>query len=204
VTALSGLLTYGPSLGTHSDYAGQQNVKVARRDLPDRAVDRGGSLAVGLRGGGYWSSTPDADGIYADPGAGLIARYRPLEFLGLEGGLTHSEGTAGLGPAADPRTETLATGSLQLFAFPWSRLSPFLSGGIAYDDRNIHLLGASDGKGKPDAALWGPQGGLGVELSIGQSLAFDLDARLNDYVNAKDVGAVPVAVTTNLGMLFHF
>jgi len=202
VTPAHGILLYGPRPTAHAHYANEEQVAIRKKDLPERAVDRAGSLAVGLRGGGYWSSTPDATAVFADPGGGLLARYRPVEFLGLEGGFQHAVGAAGVDAGAPLRQHTLGTVSAQIFAFPWSRVSPFVSLGGTGQDSDLQLLGAADGVNSP--TLWGAHGGLGVELAIGQSLAIDLDARYNHYLNAAAHEAVPAAVTTNLGLLFHF
>ena len=201
VSPLHGIFIYGPRPGTHNTYTGQ-NEKIARRDMPDRSLDRGGSLAVGMLGGALFSSEADGSAVFGDPGAGLQARFRPVEFLGLQVAGQHSVGWMGVEPGAPLRESTLGTASLQLFAFPWSHVSPFLTAGATMQDTDMTLIGASDGD---DAkTLWGPHAGLGLEIGIGKSVAIDLDGRLNYLVNAKANGATPTAFTTNLGLMFHF
>jgi hypothetical protein len=199
VSPLAGLFLFGPMLGTHDQYADGGPVK--KRDLPHREVERAGSVAIGLRGGVYGSSTPDASAVYADPGAGLSLRYRPLEFVGIEASAAHYVGSAGVEGAEPLRTATPLAGSAQIFAFPWSRVSPFGTVGATANLAGAQLIGADD---DGSAVLWGPHAGLGVELAIGQSLAFDLEGRFNYLLNAADSGAAPANLTGGLGMLFHF
>ena len=202
VTPLHGIFLYGPTPSSHSSYTGGDSQKIARRDLPDRQLDRGGSLAVGLLGGAYISSTTDGNSIFGDPGAGLNARFRPVEFLGIQAGVQHSIGWTALDVGEDLRQATLGTASLQLFAFPWSHVSPFATAGAGVQDGGTSLLGNAESADSP--LLWGPHAGLGLEIAIGKSVAIDLDGRYNYLVNAAANGAVSSVVTTNVGLLFHF
>lgn len=205
-----GVFVYGPPPVTHNHYhsSGVQTqggqVKVEKSDLPQRFVDRDNSFAVGLKGGSIWSGYFDAHG-YADAGVGLNARYRPAESVGLDLSIQHHDQTWA---QSSERSQTMMSGSVELFAYPWTRVSPYVIGGLTYTTRDIEdEIFQSDrvnlvSTGQP---LVGPHAGLGIEFALGKTVALDLEARYTGYLNRKASDAsLPGALTTTAGLMFHF
>ena len=131
---------------------------VTRYRGPLRHVNRTSSLGVGVVAGSSIAS--ELPGVEA--GYGLVARIRTVEALGFEASWMRYGELAGEEHAYDT-----ASLSGQLFAYPWSRVSPFVSAGATASG---DLLGAGE-------SYLAPHVGLGVELGIGDSIAFDLEAR---------------------------
>jgi len=206
-----GVFVYGPPPATHNHYHGNPQVqtrngqvKVAKSDLPERFVDRDNTLAVGLKGGSLWSGYVGAN-AYADAGLGLNARYRPDEAVGLDLAIQHHDQTWNPG---SERSQTMMSGSVELFAYPWTRVSPYAIGGLTYTTRNIEdEIFQFDGINNIETRqpLVGPHVGLGVEFALGKSVALDLEARYTGYLN-RDISdaSLPGALTTTAGLMFHF
>lgn len=200
VRPYSGVFVYGPRPVYHGSYAGgSDQVVVQERHLPDRKIDRDNSLAVGIRAGSYMGAYQGAN-AFSDVGLGLTARYRPVESLGLEvAGQRHTDAE---------RIHTTGSASAVLFAFPWSRLSPYVLAGGTWTDRSI-----DDEIWRNDAVqtvssttpLFGAHAGAGLEIGLGNHLALDLEARYVHYLNtAAGDPTLPGAVNTNVGLLWHF
>ncbi len=205
-----GVFVYGPPPVTHNHYhsrpamAPNGQVKVKKSDLPQRFVDRDNSFAIGLKGGSMWSGYFDAN-AYADAGVGINARYRPDEAIGLDVAIQHHDQT--WSPNSE-RSQTMMSGSVELFAYPWTRVSPYVIGGLTYTSRDIEdEIFQTDRvnlieTGQP---LIGPHAGLGVEFALGKTVALDLEARYTGYLNRKPTDAsLPGALTTTAGLMFHF
>lgn len=198
------MFVYGPRPVYHQTYvvngsrpAGE--VAIQEKHLPNRKVDRANSLAVGLKAGSYFGAYEGAN-AFGDVGLGLSARYRPVESFGLEVAAQRH---------ADPeRTHNTASASAELFAFPWSRVSPYILGGATYTDRSINdTIWRNDEVQTltTGGALYGPHAGVGVEFAIGKRLALDLEARYVHYVNANpDDPTLPGALQTSTGLVWHF
>jgi hypothetical protein len=198
-----GVFVYGPRPTTHVRYvhAGPGPVRVVRDDLPEREVDREGSVALGIRGGSLISGS---DGyLVGDPGVGGFLRVRPEESVGLELALSHH---AGRFPAEETRAQTQVAGSVELFAFPWTRVSPYLLGGVTWNGRtetDEFVSGNTFTTLETSYAQWGLHGGLGLELALGRSAAIDLEARTIGWLN-REHGDAPLALQATGGLLFHF
>src|SRR5690606_8099161 len=148
-------------------------VQVQQAHLPERAIDRNNSLAVGLRAGSLLSGYGQ-DGRYSDVGAGIAARYRPAETIGLEVALQHHDQSW---TSESLRSQTMGSASVELFAWPWTRVSPYAIGGLTYTSRSMaDEVRTFDGVQNIDAGspLVGPHAGLGLELALGKSVALDL------------------------------
>ncbi|MCA9571953.1 MAG: outer membrane beta-barrel protein, partial [Myxococcales bacterium] len=174
-------------------------VAVQEKHLPDRKVDRANSLAVGLKAGSYFGAYAGAN-AFGDVGLGLSARYRPTESFGLE--------VAAQRHPDEERVHSTASASAELFAFPWSRVSPYVLAGATYTDRSVNDTIWLDGAVQTLTAsnpLYGPHAGAGIEVAIGKRLAVDLEARYIHYVNpvAGDP-TLPGALTTSAGAVWHF
>jgi opacity protein-like surface antigen len=205
-----GVFVYGPPPQTHNHYhsRGTQTsggqVKVKKSDLPQRFVDRENTLAVGLKGGSLWSGYFDAN-AYADSGLGLNVRYRPDEAVGLDVAIQHHDQTWNM---VSERSQTMMSGSVELFAYPWTRVSPYALGGLTYTTRDIEdeiFQSEQINLVQTRQPLIGPHVGLGIEFALGKTVALDLEARYTGYLNRKPTDAsMPGALTTTAGLMFHF
>lgn len=195
---LHGTLVYGPKPSTHHKYQNAGDRKrptvVPKRDLPERSVDRKGSLAAGLRAGTMVHGYDDGSS-HSDLGIGLMGRYRVFEAFGLEVGVSrHADALFGA-----ERGQTLLSGSGEIFLFPWSRMSPYALVGVTSNSRN-QVPGMSE-----PTSLLGPHAGIGLELALGKSLAIDLEGRAIGWSNpGPEETANPVALTATGGLTFHF
>jgi len=197
-----GVFVYGPRPTTHVHY--QESGEVVRRHLPERQIDRDKSLALGLKTGSLTSGYYDG-GSYSDLGLGIAGRYRPAESVGLQLDLLHHAQSYSINTE---RAQTMAAGSVQLFAFPWTRVSPYVSTGVTYNARNLNDAIGSDGTSATVIAqdsLWGLHGGLGLELALGQRVALDIEGR---YIGYLDKGpsdpSSPGALQLTGGVMVHF
>jgi opacity protein-like surface antigen len=201
------VFVYGPRPVHHTHYEAApsgRNHQVQKNHLPKRQIDRDDSFAIGIEGGALYSGY--VDGIsYGDMGLGLSGRYRPEESVGLELELSHWNQTWS---AQTERSQTSIAGSVELFAFPWTRVSPYGLVGLTYTDRSIldkNALYDSDAVVESDAAWFGPHAGVGLEFALGDNVALDLEARYTGYVN-RDLSdrALPGSLTTGAALMFHF
>jgi opacity protein-like surface antigen len=113
--------------------------------------------------------------------------------------------------SANERSHTMAQGSVELFAAPWSRVSPYVIGGVTYTGRSIEDTiydRPSDSvyTVASNAPLFGLHAGVGVEFAIGKNLALDLEGRYIGYVSGtpENDPTIPGAFTTTAGLLVHF
>jgi hypothetical protein len=197
-----GVFVYGPRPATHVHYVHETGpVRVVRDDLPVREVDREGSVALGIRGGSLISGS---DGyVVGDPGLGGFLRIRPEESVGLEMAVSHHGGRF---PSTETRAQTQVAGSLELFAFPWTRVSPYVLGGATWNARSEideTWNGESYTTLENSYKQWGLHGGLGLELALGKSAAIDLETRAIGWLD-REPGDAPLALQATAGLLFHF
>lgn len=202
-----GVLVYGPRTVHHTHYVHTTDSSpqpVQEAHLPKRSVDRDDSFAVGLRMGNFVSGY-DQGGAYADLGYGLTARYRPEESVGLELSLQHFDQTF---DSLSERAQTQLSGSVQMFAFPWKRVSPFASVGLSSMSRQLNDTMLDRGQEVTIArvdSVMGPHAGLGLELALGQSIALDFEARYTGYIGTDPLDdTLAGGFSTNAGLLFHF
>lgn len=169
MTPASGVFVYGPPPRYHRVYRGAPG-PVPQSQLPMRQVDRGNSFTLGIKGGSFLSGT-SAGAIYADPGLGLMARYRPVESVGLQLDVTHHSS------AIVDRAQTQAAASLALFAYPWSRVSPYVLGGATWNGTSVF----ENGVGQREI-LTGLHGGLGMHFGIGQRVGLEFEGKYIGYL----------------------
>lgn len=166
-----------------------------------RYVDHSQTLSVGLTTGSFMSSY-DGGASYGDFGLGLVGRYRVVEPLGFELAVSHNFDGAG------ERANTTTSGSVLLYAFPWSRVSPYASLGLTSNNRSYSDTfcdGIEYTTYESSERLFGPHVGLGLEIGITQSLALTLDSKLVTFFNqTPEDPTSPVALNTNLGLSYYF
>lgn len=198
VSPLHGVLIYGPKLETHEKYErltkGKKSAIVAKKDLPERDVSRDGSIAVGLTAGTLQQGYTDGSSS-GNLGLGIKGRYRPMEYLGLELGVQrHSDGFL-----SKDSVRTMTTAGVDVFVFPWSKLSPYATAGLALS-------------GRPDATpndtrgnLTGLQAGIGLEFSPTKSLGLDLEAKTTRWMNMDPADTFnPSSLQLGGAVMFHF
>ena len=156
------MFVYGPPVVVYDGDGGGGHVRhegeVAA--APKRAVDREGKFSLGLRGGSYLSGFHDGSS-YGDAGLGLAARYRPIDPLGFEVQWMYNDATWSKDSA---RIQQPLTVSAELFAFPWTKVNPYVLAGVTFTDRNIDQPLASGASFASEDALWGPTGGVGMGI----------------------------------------
>jgi len=143
--------------------------------------------------------------LYGDFGMGLTGRYRPVDFLGLELGISHHNQNF---TNTTERSQTLVQGSAEFFLFPGARVQPYALVGMTYNHRALNdqvILAGEEAVVKSNADLFGPHAGLGVEFALGQHIALDIEARYTAYVNKqRDDVSLPGALQTTGGLVFYF
>ena len=199
-----GVFVYGPPVvvvgGSGGDGGGGGGGSASEARAPRRDVDRTGKFSLGIRGASYLSGFHDGSS-YGDAGIGIAARYRPIDPLGIEVQWTYHDATWSQDTA---RIQQPLSVSAELFAFPWTRVNPYVLAGVTITDRNLDqpLIG---GNFQTEEALWGPHGGVGIEFGLGKSASLNLDARFIGYVNKPvDDPARAGAVQANAGLNFYF
>ncbi|MEC7947029.1 MAG: outer membrane beta-barrel protein [Myxococcota bacterium] len=196
----SGVFLYNPPSSVHKvtviEQGGGTQTIEKNADKPLRAVDRAGSFAVGLRGGNYLGRAADGE-RHSDSGIGIAARFRLVEALGVEVGWSRHRDS--WEADATRITDPLSV-SGQLFAFPWTRVSPYLSAGYTWTNR-------SAGPGGGQEQVKGPHAGVGLELAIGESAAIGAEGRYSHYGQLDNISANlqrAGALQGTLGMTFYF
>jgi hypothetical protein len=177
------------------------------REAPKRprGVDRADTLAVGFRMSsllsGYRTGTS-----YGDFGLGADLRWRPLAPVAIELAATQHDQSW---DADSERRQSVISASGMVFAFSKAKVQPYALAGVTYTGRDIlDVIGDGDGgllgidTNRP---MWGPHGGVGLELALGQRAALDLEARWIGYLNPSDTDpSLPGAVQTTGALQFYF
>jgi hypothetical protein len=189
-----GVFVYGPP----PTYHGSNTSKAA---APERKVNHAGDWSVGLRGGSYLSGY-DNGTAFGDFGLGVAARYRVVEPLGFEVQWTYHDDTWSTGTE---RIDSPLSASVELFAFPWSKVNPYVLAGVTSTGRNIQDEIAPNRVVNSDQAFWGPHLGLGVEIGLSKKTTLNFDARFMGYLNHEiDDHAAGGATQLNTGVNFYF
>jgi len=177
---------------------------------PPRQVDRTRSFAIGMRGGSYVSSYAHYPGFqreaaYGDFGLGLAGRFRATESLGFEVAWQRYDETWS---ADSERITQPITASVQLFAFPWTKVSPYATAGVTWTNRcynDTYYDGWENITVDQQDWLWGPHGGLGIEFGVGDNASINLEARATGYLNKEaDDPSAPAAYQGTAGFNFYF
>ena len=194
----AGVFMYNPPPKRHQVKVVEKNPVTGSMQsvrMPSRAVDRRGSFALGLKGGTLVEQEVDASQLSGDMGYGIVARFRPIEAFGIEGSWMRHEDASSGALVRDPLSV-----SAQLFAFPWTRLSPYVTGGVTFD-------GPASRASAPEAGRrMTPHAGLGLELALGRSIAVDIEGRYLSQMQAlsDDPLSEGGAVQATAGLLVHF
>jgi opacity protein-like surface antigen len=164
-------------------------------------MDRAGQFSLGLTGGSLISGY-DSGSSFGDMGLGVDARYRITPGFGLEASLAQHRGSAG------DRISTPLSFGVQAFAFPTSRVNPYASAGVSFTGRDFDDT-FCDGEEYidfvADDTLFGPYGGLGLELALTENATVNLEGRLSTFMDlAEDDPTVPVAFQGLAGLNFYF
>jgi opacity protein-like surface antigen len=194
-----GVFVWGPSPGHHRHYSGG-NSSVSNSHMPVRSVNRADTWALGLRAGSLHSGYENADG-YADPGLGLMLRYRPVEALGFEISSQEYE----VDTDNSKRLQTLTQASIEVFVVPWSRFSPYVLMGVTENDRDIVDPLTNSELAQQDGALYGLHVGIGAEFAIGSNFALDLESRFVQYGDKPEGDpSAAGAIQTTGSLVYHF
>jgi len=207
-----GVFVYGPLPHHHSTHTVHRTEVVTRpaapvesapAPLPTRQIDRASTFSVGLRTGSYLSGYEDG-GDFADFGMGVTARFRPVESLGFEMAYSFHDDT--FSPDTERSTSMLQP-SLQAFAFPWARVSPYATLGLTWTNRT-YRDSWSDGTNQRLTEVqdtsFGPHLGGGLEVSLGRNASIDLEIRGIGYLNAQEADTLPGATQATMGANFYF
>ena len=172
-----------------------------------RAVNRNGDFGIGVTAGSLMSTYRGGYGSYGDFGMGLNLTWRPTGFVGFEGAWTHHSDTWDQNMTSE-RESDVFSGSMKLYAMPWTRVAAYLSVGVTGTQRQFQDTyddGFSVQTETANDTLVGPHMGLGVELAVGKSAAFDFEGRAIGYMNKlPDDPAAPFAFQTTGGLKLYF
>lgn len=162
---------------------------VRKYEAPKRKCDRRKSLSVGLRGGTLGSQVEDFS--QDDISWGGAVGYRLFDPIGLEVSYikTGEEWTTGLKAPAQI--------SGNLYLFPWTGVSPYITGGISVAEQ----AGAKNQTDfeLPDGYAYGPHGGVGIEWGIGNHISLNAEGR---YTKFKNVDATHTQLSAGLNFYF--
>jgi hypothetical protein len=172
-----------------------------------RAVNRNGDFGIGVTAGSLMSTYRGGYGSYGDFGMGLTLTWRPTEVVGFEGAWSYATDSWDDQVSPERQSEVLA-GSMKLYAMPWTRVAPYLSVGVTATQREFqdtYSDGFSTQTETANDTLIGPHIGLGVELAVGKSAAFDFEGRAIGYMNKlPDDPSAPFAFQTTGGLKLYF
>jgi hypothetical protein len=190
-----GVFIYSPPAPRQEVVVVEQGSRAPAPD-PRRAVDRGNTLAVGLKGGALLMPA-DALSPDPDPGVGLMLRYRPVEALGLELSWMQHSGVEALTGGAAPTASPLSV-SAQVFALPWTRVSPYLTLGGSWTR-------VQDPATEAGARASGLHGGVGLHLALGERAAVEAEVRGLQLGGVElPVGLSPWTAQATVGLVTHF
>ncbi|MEQ1505756.1 MAG: hypothetical protein ABMB14_26210, partial [Myxococcota bacterium] len=103
----------------------------------------------------------------------------------------------------DVRSQTQVDGSVELFAFPWARVSPYVLGGATWNAASFADPISGVGARTVDGQV-GLHAGLGLELALGRSAALDFEGRYIGWMDERLPTEAPGAIQATAGLLVHF
>lgn len=200
----AGVFYYNPPPKRHKVVVVHDGGQTASGPNPTRAIDRSNSFGVGLSSGSY-NSGYKAGGGYGDMGIGLTATYRPVEAVGFELAWTHYDQSW---DETSERIHEPVQASVNLYAFPWTRVSPYVTLGLTQTGRDVEdtwFDGYSQTTTTTEQTVFGPHAGLGLEFALGSTAAFDLEARHISYLDVeKGDPSARTALQGTMGLKFYF
>lgn len=177
----------------------------ARTAAPEREIDRESSLSVGVRSGSYMSGYEN-QASYGDFGLGLSARYRGNEALGVE--VSYGYFNDDFTKESERVTQPISA-SVELFAFPWTEVSPYVLGGVTWTKRtynDTYTYGSLTETFEKDDVQFGPHGGVGIELAVSQKASINLEGRYTHFVTHEtgEDASAPGALQGLVGVNLYF
>jgi opacity protein-like surface antigen len=198
-----GVFVYGPNPYRHNRVRRGYYTDNSPVPMPSRKIDRDGAFSVGLTTGSY-ASGYDLGGEFSDFGLGVTTRFRPVEGLGFELAYSvHDETFDG----DTQRTTTMLAPSVQVFAAPWSRISPYATVGVTFAERaydDVWTDGFEEYTTQLNDSSFGPHVGIGLEFALGQNAAINFEARAIGYLDNQEGGTIPGAVQSTFGVQWYF
>ena len=171
-----------------------------RAKAPAIFADRSGQFSLGLIGGSLVSGY-DSGSSFGDMGLGVDARYRVTPGFGLEASLSQHRGGGG------DRVSTPLSLGVQAFAFSTSRVNPYAAAGVTFTGRSFddtYCEGEEYIQFATDDTLFGPYGGLGLELAVADNATINVEGRLNTVMDMPEEDpTVPVSFQGRLGLNFY-
>jgi hypothetical protein len=168
------------------NYYGQQ---VSSYQAPKRQVDHRKSLSFGLRGGAQTSNINDGS---EGTGLGFAVGYRVFEPIGVEFAYMN------YGEEIDMDMDSPGQASAQLFLFPWTRVSPYVTGGVTFA-KNGSAANETEMQSVPDGYAYGPHGGVGVQFGLGR-FGLNVEGRYTKFSNVEEKSRLQGI----LGLDYHF
>ena len=202
----AGVLHYNPPRSQNTRVIERhKGSRTGKSYQPRRQINRSQQLSLGGRGTVYSSGYVDG-GEYVDAGVGLAVGYRFFEALGAE--VSYHHFSEHLGSADSDRTNAPIQAVGQVYLFPWTKVSPFVSVGYAWNQIDVndqYRVKDETKQAIQEGLLTGPVAGAGVEFSFSKHLGLSAEGRYLLYQNirseepAKDNG---ITLTTGLNLYF--
>jgi hypothetical protein len=168
------------------NYYGDQ---VSSYQAPKRQVDYRKSLSFGLRGAAQTSNINDgAEGT----GLGFSVGYRLFEPIGVEFAYLN------YGDEINMDLDSPGQASAQLFLFPWTKVSPYVTGGVTFA-QNSESSNETNVESVPDGYAYGPHGGVGVQFGLGR-FGLNVEGRYTKFSNIEEKSRLQGI----LGLDYHF
>lgn len=142
------------------------------------------------------------DASFGDFGLGLAARYRGNEALGLEVayGYYNDSFTADAERVTQP-----VSASVELFAFPWTKASPYALGGLSWTARSYKDTLPNGTTDEIKDVQFGPHAGLGLELAVGENSSLNLEGRYTHFVSREEGDdSAPGSLQGTVGLNLYF
>lgn len=198
-----GVFVYGPAPHRHQHVRGNVYKGNDAVPMPKRKIDRRDAFSVGLTSGSYMSGY-SLGGEFSDFGLGVNARFRPVEGLGFELAYSYHDDTF---EGDTERMTAMLQPSVQVFAAPWSRVSPYASVGVTFTERQYNdnwTDGFEEFNSKVHDQSFGPHAGIGLEIALGQNAAIDFETRAIGYLDTQEGDTLPGAIQTTFGAQWYF
>ena len=88
--------------------------------------------------------------------------------------------------------------SAQLYLFPWTRVSPYVTGGVTFA-KNGEAANETEMQSVPDGYAYGPHGGVGVQFGLGR-FGLNVEGRYTKFSNVEEKSRLQGII----GLDYHF
>jgi opacity protein-like surface antigen len=202
----AGVLAYNPPKKKEVKVAPYANGKqIGKAQRIRRNVNRNGQISLGVQGLNYWSGYTDGKD-YIDPGLGISLGIRKFEFLGAEISAAQFSDSVMMQHPERLNQPFQAVG--QIYLFPWTKVSPFVSAGVAANALKVqdtYQWKGNQKQAKQNSLLLGTVLGAGVEFNVAKHFGLKAEGRYFDYRNLeKQQPANNNAVLISMGMSLYF